>query len=387
MPIDLEFLHPTDIYALRPCRNPDATDLIAIGGEHSVEVILVSDTACRRIACFHVGSRITTLAWSSKTTSPTSTEKWTLELVAATSDFGLHLLTKSSTSSEYIFPFGGGLSGHHGRVNDMVFCGGWDEDSSRYVATVSDDKMLMVWDLHPVVDPTQGSRTPSPALELDISMSPPMSSRPQPTAYVIPFPHPLTTIRNHPATSKEFIVADARGSIFLVDWRSDPEEEASAAELRHSSVIELVEPVKLAGEIMGGNRDAQGKWSACVDWRVDSMDVVGGVFGQKFAIWDISKLRGGLPHITGPSFSEGGRIFRWCPTHPDYFAISSQSPTKGAIVHVHNYSYVHAPPTVFTLRPKPHFVRDFDFLAAGNIPRLVIAVGRILIVFPIGEEP
>lgn len=133
--------------------------------------------------------------------------------------------------------------------------------------------MLMVWDLHPAVDPTPSSRTPSPTLELDISMSPPMSARPQPTAYVIPFPHPLTTIRSHPATSKEFVVADARGSVFLADWRSDPEEEAAAAELRHSSVIELIEPVKLAGEVMGGSRDAQGKWSASVDWRVDSMDV------------------------------------------------------------------------------------------------------------------
>lgn len=34
-------------------------------------------------------------------------------------------------------PFGGGLSGHHGKVNDMSFCGGRGEDSHRYVATVS----------------------------------------------------------------------------------------------------------------------------------------------------------------------------------------------------------------------------------------------------------
>ncbi|PPQ90129.1 hypothetical protein CVT25_012298 [Psilocybe cyanescens] len=381
--MDLEFVHPTDIYAIRPCRNPDAVDLIAIGGEHSVEVIQVSDTACRRIACFHVGSRITALAWSSKATSPSSTDKWLLELVAASSDFGLHLLTKSPTSSEYIFPFGGGLSGHHGRVNDMVFCGGWDEDSSRYVATVSahhtDDKMLMVWDLHPVVDPRS---SPSPSPILDIDMSPPMSARPQPTAYVIPFPHPLTTIRSHPTTSKEFVVADARGSVFLTDWRSDPNEEADEGALRHSSVIELVEPAALAASVMG----TKTQWSASVDWRVDSMDVIGGVYGQKFAIWDITKLRGGLPHMTGTSFAEGGRTFRWCQTHPEYFAISSQSPTKGAVLHVHNYSYVHAPPTVFTLRPKPHFIHDFDFLAMGGIPRLVAAVGRTLAVFPIGED-
>ena len=40
--MDLEFNHPTDIYSLRPCRNTDAPDIVAIGGEHSVEVIQVA---------------------------------------------------------------------------------------------------------------------------------------------------------------------------------------------------------------------------------------------------------------------------------------------------------------------------------------------------------
>lgn len=58
-------------------------------------------------------------------------------LAVAGADFGLHLLTKSATATESIMPFGGGLSGHHGKVNDMSFCGGRGEDSHRYVATVS----------------------------------------------------------------------------------------------------------------------------------------------------------------------------------------------------------------------------------------------------------
>lgn len=60
-----------------------------------------------------------------------------LRLAAATEDFGLHLLTKKADAEESIFPFGGGLSGHHGKVNDMTFCGGWGEDNTRYVATIS----------------------------------------------------------------------------------------------------------------------------------------------------------------------------------------------------------------------------------------------------------
>ena len=39
--MDLEFVHPTQIYSLRPCRNQDATDLLAVGGEHSVDIVQV----------------------------------------------------------------------------------------------------------------------------------------------------------------------------------------------------------------------------------------------------------------------------------------------------------------------------------------------------------
>lgn len=39
--MDLEFVHPTQVYSLRPCRNQDATDLLAVGGEHSVDILQV----------------------------------------------------------------------------------------------------------------------------------------------------------------------------------------------------------------------------------------------------------------------------------------------------------------------------------------------------------
>ena len=58
-------------------------------------------------------------------------------LAAAGATFGLFHLTKSHDAEEEVFSFGGGLSGHHGKVNDMAFCGGQSEDSWRYVATVS----------------------------------------------------------------------------------------------------------------------------------------------------------------------------------------------------------------------------------------------------------
>ena len=57
--------------------------------------------------------------------------------MAASSDHGLYLLEKTSVSEESIFKFGGGLTGHHGRINDIAFCGGRGENGVRYVASVS----------------------------------------------------------------------------------------------------------------------------------------------------------------------------------------------------------------------------------------------------------
>jgi hypothetical protein len=43
-----------------------------------------------------------------------------------------------------MFAFGGGLSGHHGKVNDMCFCGGRDQDNARYVATVAGASLIQI---------------------------------------------------------------------------------------------------------------------------------------------------------------------------------------------------------------------------------------------------
>lgn len=119
--------------------------------------------------------------------------------------------------------------------------------------------MLMVWDLSPSITLPAPSASPSssePAL------------RPQPTAYVIAFPYPLTSVNAHPTTSREFLVADARGNIFLTDWRSDPDEHQEKT-WRNSSVIELVEPRALSDAVCGGS-SSQGRWAGSVAWKRDS---------------------------------------------------------------------------------------------------------------------
>jgi hypothetical protein len=38
------------------------------------------------------------------------------------------------------------------------------------------------------------------------------------------------------------------------------------------------------------------------------------------------------------------------------------------------------------IRPKPHFIRDFDFLSLSGIPKIAAAIGRNLVIFSIGVD-
>ncbi|KAJ7273440.1 hypothetical protein B0H12DRAFT_1176602 [Mycena haematopus] len=358
----------SEIYVLETAKGDDAADLVALGTDHSVQILLVTDHTVKPVASFHIGSRITALAFSQRTVSPVCSDDWLIELTAASANFGLHLLKKLPNFDETVYAFGGGLSGHHGRVNDMTFCGGKGADSTRYVATVSDDKMLMVWDLYPTQDASSSRSSPASS-----RMSSP-TPRLQPTAYVIAFPHPLSSVCSHPSSSKEFLVSDTRGSIFLTDWRSDPDE----TDYESWRLVELIEPYALAATSSGISVPGGG-WAA---WRGDNADIVGAVYGSRYSLWDISRLQGGKP-MTGNSFPQGGHRFRWCPTYPEYFAISTQSPVKGAVINIHNTTY--AQPTAMALAPRPHFIRDFDWLASRT-PRIAAAVGRQLIVFSVAVD-
>jgi hypothetical protein len=63
-------------------------------------------------------------------------------------------------------------------------------------------------------------------------------------------------------SSKEFLVSDNHGSIFLTDWRSDPEEDS-----RRLNVIELVEPRALSDAVSGLGS------AGVAAWRADNPDV------------------------------------------------------------------------------------------------------------------
>lgn len=79
--MDLSYSHQTTIYVLQACHTEDAPDLIAIGGEHSVEIVSVSKASCVSVASFHIGTRVTAIAWSPRTVSPSNSDQWLLEYV------------------------------------------------------------------------------------------------------------------------------------------------------------------------------------------------------------------------------------------------------------------------------------------------------------------
>lgn len=110
---------------------------------------------------------------------------------------------------------------------------------------MKDDKMLMVWDLYPNV-----------AVQV-------AQERPQPTVYAIPFSHALTSIDAHASSDKEFLVADCKGSVYITDWKSDP-ENAGKLGIHNPNTIELIDPSTLVSSTGP---------SGSVAWRPDNADM------------------------------------------------------------------------------------------------------------------
>ena len=103
--------------------------------------------------------------------------------------------------------------------------------------------MLMVRDLRPNVDIYSVPLSPSPPshrARSNDSQTGGSNARPQPTAYVISFPHALSSVCAHATTTKDLLVADVRGSLALVDWRTD-------AAWHHPRVVEFAAPRAIAG--------------------------------------------------------------------------------------------------------------------------------------------
>jgi hypothetical protein len=115
--------------------------------------------------------------------------------------------------------------------------------------------MLMVWDLTPHDTDTQ----------LDISSF----DRPQPYVMALAYSHPLTSIDSHASTSKELLISDCRGTVYITDWRSDPGPTSEQEAWRNSNILELTDPHALSEASVGVSLSLSGS----VAWRRDSPDM------------------------------------------------------------------------------------------------------------------
>lgn len=124
----------------------------------------------------------------------------------------------------------------------------------------------MVWDLIPPQNTT--SRVSSPTTPSALEDATPSAPRAQPTAYAIAFAHALTTVASHPSSSREFLVSDCRGSVYLTDWRTNPDQTEQGS-WRGSTLLELIEPKALSSALMA----ASSQWSGFSAWHRDSADM------------------------------------------------------------------------------------------------------------------
>ncbi|KDQ12324.1 hypothetical protein BOTBODRAFT_34611 [Botryobasidium botryosum FD-172 SS1] len=379
--------HPTEISAIRACTNEKALDLVAVGGETWVEVLQRDATqpypSFKVLATFLIGSKVTSIAWSPRTASPASAPgAWFLELVVTGADGTLRLLAESATAGAEVYPFGGGLSGHRGRINDICFC-----NSYRYIATAGDDKLCIVWDLDPPGTGNHGKEPPPTA-----SRSPsPLSSesdeqRSDPVAYPITFSHPLHTVSSHSANARSIMVSDSRGTVSVINWTELVQDQSTADGWRGHRVVELVDPRALADGLTG----LSNTWGGGASWKQDDENVFGATYGSRWVAWNLRQLQGGKPFMSGEGHLEGGHRFRWCPTNPHLFAISTSSPLPGALIKVYHTSFPHAP-RAYRILPRPHRVRDFDWLGESidadprNRVWMAVAVGKKVFFLAGGE--
>ncbi|KAG8904322.1 hypothetical protein FRB99_001907 [Tulasnella sp. 403] len=289
------YVHPTDVHCVRACLNEDALDLLAVGGENTVEILkrnLEADTPVfELVASFHVATRVRAIAWSPRTVSPSASRKWFLELVVAGADNKLFLLLHSpkqpngdiTDAESEVRPFGGGLSGHHKRINDICFC--TSETYQTHVASIGDDGLIL-WNLYPRINEagdlsfgqhssdggddteeedvfqTITSKAPKPYHKSENTLPP------QPTAYIIKFPHPLHSIASHPLSANQFMVSDSAGTVFIVDWTKLDSDKPSTMWKGHR-VVELVDPRALTDRLTGGKPS----WTGGASWKYDDINV------------------------------------------------------------------------------------------------------------------
>ncbi|KAI7966650.1 hypothetical protein MJO29_002398 [Puccinia striiformis f. sp. tritici] len=348
-------------------------DLIAAGTSNSLQILrLDQDYEPTLVTSFRLGNRVTHISWGPTVMSEDGKNVTTrIELLIACADQNMRLLTyQAATDSQpqktTMQSFGQSHSGHSGRITSIAWCP--VPGYANVIGSAATDNCVLIWNLESSAvdgEPDQPTSPPAPTL-------------------IGPFKSTPVTISFHPTSSSRIMVYDANGTIKLIDW-TKPDRPI---------IICLIEPRTLVNKLhsLGHASDRLGM----ADWKVDEADVFGALNGNRWAVWDMRSTSAGTPLAAGEVWGPGGVAdeFRWCPTNPRMFAISTSSPNasnsgSGAI-QIYYLSFLQSPRAVQL--PGHHAqartrVHDIEWQPMSpDAEVLCIATGRQLVWMKLGTK-
>ncbi|MBW0481442.1 hypothetical protein O181_021157 [Austropuccinia psidii MF-1] len=357
-----------EVYRVKWCWT--LPNLVAVGTSNSLQVLQLDQSyASTVVVNFRLGTRVTQINWGPTMSSDDgSNVKLHIELLVACADQKLRLLSYQASQGDTPAKstsriFGQGHSGHSGRITSIAWCS--VPGYANVVASAATDKCVLIWNLDTTDSTAQNAELTPPAPTL-----------------IGPFKLTPLTISFHPTSSSRLMMHDTSGTIKLIDWTKP----------NHPILIYLIEPRTLINKLHSHN--AGGERIGMAEWKINEADVFGALTGNRWAIWDLRSMRAGTPMAVGDAWGPGvvADVFRWCPTNPRLFALSTSSPnasTSGiGAVQVYSTSFLHSPRATQLpayLVPSRSRVHDIEWQPMNSdADVLCIAVGRQLIWMRLG---
>ncbi|PLW14046.1 hypothetical protein PCANC_01991 [Puccinia coronata f. sp. avenae] len=343
-------------------------DLVAAGTSHSLQILRLDQNYVPSLVTqFRLGSRVTHISWGPTVLSEDGKNvTLRIELLVACADQKIrvltyHAATDSQPKRSSIKKFGQSNSGHSGRITSLAWCS--VPGYAHVIGSAATDKCVLIWNLESSLEETESDEDANP---------------PTPTL-IGPFKSTPVTISFHPTSSSRLMVYDADGTIKLIDWTKPT----------RPIIICLIEPRTLVNSMSL----ADGRLGMA-DWKVDEADVFGALNGNRWAVWDMRSTRAGTPLAAGDVWGPGiiADVFRWSPTNPRMFAVSTSSPnaaSSGAgAIQVYYLSFLQSPRIVH-LPGQPSEARsrvhDLDWQPmCPDADVLCIATGRRVVWIKLG---
>jgi len=237
------------------------------------------------------------------------------------------------------------------------------------------DRRLVIWDIFPNPGTKANSLPRESSIESISATNVPSGIA---ETWCVTFANALRSIAVHQEVANSILVADSRGSVYLVDWEMCRTSSYSRGD---QIVMEFIEPHTLAQLIFS----PAPSYTGFVSWKPSDSNAILATFGERWAVWE--ETNGSRPIATGSTFNGGAQTVRWCPTDPNLFALSPLRKSNGAVLHIHNVGFINSSPTQFEIVPSPHFVHDFDWLGTTfkKSPLVAVAIGKLVHILRIGE--